>query len=70
MRRNFVYTTERYVEEAKHYSASQEITKIRKKALIPEYEPKTYDSFPGNYHKVVYNNNFRIATYTIFYNMC
>jgi hypothetical protein len=61
MRRNFVYTTERYEEEAKHYSASQEITKIRKKALIPEYEPKTYDSFPGNYHKVVYNNNFRIV---------
>ena len=61
MRRNFVYTTKRYEEEAKHYSASQEITKIRKKALTPEYEPKTYDSFPGNYHKVVYNNNFRIV---------
>ena len=61
MRRNFVFTTDRYEEEAKRYSASQEIAKIRKKASIPEYEPKGYDSFPGNYHKIVFNNNFRIV---------
>ena len=59
MRHNLVFTTDRYEEEAKRYSASQEIHKIRKKAQNPEYEPDSFDSFPGNYHKV-YKSNFRI----------
>ena len=57
MRRNFVFTTKRYEEEAEKFSASGEIQKVRDKAeRDPNYEPKKYDSFSGNYYKVRHEN--------------
>ena len=58
--KNFIFTTERYDEEAKRYSASKEIDKIRgRMEKTPEYEPDAYNSFPGNFYKFVFNN-FRL----------
>ncbi len=58
---NFIFTTKRYDEEAKRYSASDEVQRIRDKMLeTPDYEPDRYDRFPGNYLKVKFNNNFRL----------
>ena len=58
---NYIFTTERYDEEAQRYSASNEVQKIREKMeKTPEYEPDRYDRFPGNYLKVKFNNNFRL----------
>lgn len=58
---NYIFTTERYEEEAKRYSASEEVQKVREKMLeTPDYEPDRYDRFPGNYLKVKFNNNFRL----------
>ena len=58
---NYIFTTERYDEEAKRYSASNEIQKIRDKMTrTPDYEPDRYDRFSGNYLKVKFNNNFRL----------
>ena len=58
---NYIFTTKRYDEEAQRYSASNEVQKIREKMeKTPEYEPDRFDSFPGNYHKVYFNNNFRL----------
>lgn len=58
---NYIFTTKRYEEEAQRYSAMNEVQKIKEKMeKTPEYEPDRFDSFPGNYHKVYFNNNFRL----------
>lgn len=57
MKQNFVFSTERYEEEAKKYSASEELQKFREKLIDdPNYEPKSYESFPGNYYKIRHEN--------------
>lgn len=58
---NFIFTTHRYDAEAKRYSASDEVQKVREKMeATPDYEPDRYKRFPGNYLKVRFNNNFRL----------
>lgn len=57
---NFIFTTHRYDAEAKLYSASDEVQKVREKMeATPDYEPDQYNRFPGNYFKVKFNN-FRL----------
>lgn len=62
MRRNLVYTTDRYEEEAKRFSVSKELAKLKKKLQVPEFEPDSFDSFPGNYHKIRKGNLRMVLT--------
>ncbi|WP_407401725.1 hypothetical protein [Sodaliphilus sp.] len=59
MTKNFVFTTDQFLEEAKRRSVLKSFEKWQEKASLDGYShgnKSEYRRFPGNYIKIVRNN--------------